>query len=220
MFFPMTALQRAPVPVWTVKTAPVATVAQWLPQMREFIALPAGDTSRDAELTAFANAAVAAIEAYARLTVFRTTFTARLSGFSNQIALNKRPFVDMTGLTCVADATGEIITPSTALYHVLETAQQCGTVFLGDGLAWPDTARRADAVRIDVLAGFDAAAIPAEIVHAVLLTVAHLDHDRGECGGGGGQQSVYAMKNAGGSVLPDAARALLAPWRYIYVGAI
>lgn len=210
-------------PVWVVQTPPSEDATVWRPELHTFLAIPDADTSRDAELTAFALAAQAAIEAAAQITLFETVFTGKFPAFASQMPLIKRPFRQVTGITYVEPVTGEILTASTSLYHALETAQACGTVYLGDGLSWPDTARRAHAVEINVRCGFTAQTMPPAIVHALMMTVAALDANRGDCscGDGGAASSVYAMKHgSAASVLPQAALALLAPWRLINLGGL
>ncbi len=218
---------RPAAPVWTVKTPPTETPDVWVASARAFIGLAPEDTTRDPELTAFLFAAAAEIERYCSLTLFETTFTGTLMAFADEIQVAKRPFKTVDAVEYAAYGTGEILSPAAGTYHVLKSLQDTGVIYRGDGVEWPATARRMDAVRIDVTAGFTVATMPPEIVHALLMTVAALDGNRGDCGCGGGgggyaSGSVFAAKSGGVSseIIPAGARAMLSRWRYVRVGAV
>lgn len=201
-------------PVYT-KTAETAGLAVTLVDAREFIGLPTGDTSRDTELTAFITAATRAIESYCQMSLLNTTWQAAMPEFGARIALNKRPYTAVTLIEYVQIVTGTITTVAATTYYAVSIGQQMGMVFLGDTLSWPDDkAVRHDAVRVTFTTGYgvDDTTIPADIKHALLMTVANMDANRGDCGESGG--SVYAMKNSTTSIVPSAAQPLLGPYVY------
>jgi len=196
--------------------------ATWLPvslaAAKEHIGLPVADTSRDAELTAFIVAAMRAVETYADIRVRLSTVRADMAAFRDRIRLVKRPWHATTSIEYVADETGEITTVAGTLYHTQRLGQFAAMIVLGRDAEWPDeVAERHDAVRVTYQCGFaDAASVPPEIQQAILMTVAKLDANRGDCGCDGGGGSVYAMKNSRPSVLPEAAGLLVQP--YVWMG--
>lgn len=194
-------------PVWA-RTVAGEPLAIDLATVKNFINRPLEDTFWDVELTRFIVAAQKAIEKIAQLTLVSSTWVGSFAGFYDQIRINKRPFQAVTKIEYVAPTTGAITTVDAATYHALPIAQQCGMVFLGDGLEWPTPARRLDAVRITARVGFDP--LPEEVEHALLMTVAALDRKRGDDGQVNANVSVYAQRNAGGtSIVPAEARALI-----------
>lgn len=201
-------------PTYT-KTAVVSGLPVAIADVREFVGLPTGDTSRDTELTAFVMAATAAVEDYCQMSILDTTWQATRPYFGDRMQLAKRPFKAVTALEYVQTATGTITTVASTTYYAIPIAQRIGMIFLGATLSWPgDAATRHDAVRITFTAGFgaNADAVPPEIKHAILMTVAAMDAKRGDCDDGGG--SVYAMKNSTPSIIPAAAQPLLGPYIY------
>ena len=58
-------------------------------------------------------------------------------------------------------------------------------------------------------------ALPEELHHAVLMTVAALEKARGDTEASTGNVTVYAMKNSrGGGLIPPEAMALIATYKY------
>ncbi len=200
-----------------------------LDDVKTFVNRPIEDTFWDAEYTTFIKVAAAEIERVARIDLTAKTWVGTLPQFYDRIALNKRPFVTVDRLQYVAAATGEILDVDATIYQALPMHQLCGMLFLGDGLRWPNTALRMDAVRITVKSGFavtktDEAAgypdLPDEIKHALLMTIAAMDNKRGDDTGGVRATTVYAMKNArGGSLIPPEAKSLIADYVYRWVTA-
>lgn len=199
-----------------------------LDDVKDFVNRPREDTFWDVEYTSFIKVARLEIERACQFTLAATTFKATLPCFFDRIRLIKRPFVSVETIEYVEAQTGEIKTVDPALYHALPVDQDTGMVFLGDGLSWPTAANRYDAVRITLKAGYGVTTpentaghppISEDIKHALLMTIASLETTKGDnAQGGGGQTTVYAMKNArGGSIIPPEARTLLAPYRYLSV---
>jgi hypothetical protein len=183
--------------------------------LRTFVNRALEDTFWDDELQSFLYVAQDAIETYCEITLPQTTFVGTLPAFYNRIRITKRPFISVTSIEYVDRLTGNILTVDPTTYQVAHIAQDCGMILLGDGCAWPDAARRLDAVRITIEAGF-ASGLPQPLLHALKMTVAALDNDRGESSGSTGRQTVYAMKQmtSGVSIIPRAAHSILQ--RYVY----
>lgn len=186
-----------------------------LAEAKVHLAIASGDTSRDAELATFIETAIAAVEAAADICVRPTVWTATVPQFADRIRLEKRPYLAFTRVDWIETGTGEIATVPGATYHVQRARQHMAEVVLGRDADWPDDlAERDDAVQLVYSAGFaNAAAVPAEIVSAILMMVAKLDATRGDCScGDSGGGTVYAMKNTRPSALPELAMMQLAPW--------
>ena len=201
---------------WTPSdvTAPADPVVD-LNTVKTFINRPLEDTFWDDEIRSFLRVAERTIEQFCQLTLSHGSYVGTLPAFYPRIKINKRPFTNVTGIDYVEHSTGEIKTVATSVYGVAPLAQDCGMVFLGDAQEWPDAARRMDAVRITITAGFPDG-LPDDLLHALLMTVAALDKGRGDDSGSGGRMTVYAMKQAtsGRSIIPIEARSLLAPYIY------
>lgn len=208
-------------------SAPPVIVPQWkrvdpaasglipldLNLVKDFIDRPREDTAWDAQISEFIQVAQVAVETLCQMVLVPTAWVGSLPCLYDQIRLFKRPFIDVQKIEYVAPTTGEITTIDAGIYQALPTTQFTGTIFLGDSCVWPTTARRFDAVRVTMRAGFDP--LPAEVQHAVLMTVAALDRMRGDAGAGAGGShvSVYAMKNSrGAQLVPAEARALLSDY--------
>lgn len=187
-----------------------------LDTVKNFLNVPLEDTFFDSEKTTFIYIAQQAVEFYAQINVLEATWIGYLPRFFNDMRLLRRPFKEVTKIEYVEATTGIIKTLDPSLYIAGKAPQQTGVVSLGDGCEWPAAANRFDAVRVTVKSGWAANKVPDAIRHAMLLTVASLDHSRADDGAQGkAERSVYAMKNAQGTnVLPAEARALLAPYTY------
>lgn len=214
---------------------PVTAVPDWeivedefplavdLDTVKNFLNIPLEDTFFDAEKTAIAYAAQAEVERYIQCSLGTRTWVGNLPCFYNQIRVDKRPFQSVSKIEYVDPDTGVITTVDSSVYIAGRMSQKCGVISLGEGQAWPQPARRWDAVRITVLAGYDGntTALPYPIQQAVLITTAALDRARGDGGGSGGRlaNTVWGQKhNPAPSVMPSEAKALLAPYRMIRVG--
>lgn len=227
MFWAPTAFHLRPDEI-VPATSPIITVSAVtdalpvaLADVREFVGLPSADTSRDAELTAFIKVAAAAVEDYCQLALLTTTFVAAVPYFTDRTPLLRRPFQSVTSVEYVKATDGEITTAATTLYHAVVSTQAMAIVYRGKDQAWPtDVAERHDAVRITFVAGYGltSASVPPDIQHAIKMTVASLDSQRGDnCGASTTATTVYAMKNSSPSVIPAAAQTLLHKYQYRYV---
>lgn len=195
-------------PKW-VRTAVGDPLAIDLNTVKDWLNRPREDTFWDTQISGFTLTAQKAIETLCQMVIVPSTWVGSIPCFYSSIRINKRPFQGVTEIDYVDAGTGTITTVDPTLYQALPIAQNCGMVFLGDGLSWPTAAVRWDAVRITVSAGYPNP-LPDEIEHALLLTIAAVDKRRGDEGGSGGRVSVYEQKNThGASIVPPEARALL-----------
>ncbi len=228
--YPYTAIPPGVTPRWR-RTSSGTALSVGLDTVKDFVNRPREDSFWDAELTSFIAVATAEIERECSLSLTAGVFRVTVPAFQDRIKLSQyRPFLDVTGIEYVDAETGEIETLASSVYHALTVDQECGMVFLGDGQSWPVAARRHDAVRITVRAGFavdetdeEAGYLPrpSEVTHALLMTIAALDSGRGDSSGSvSSNTTVYAMKNSrGGGIIPPEAIALLRGWKYRWVTA-
>lgn len=198
---------------------------------KNFLNIPIEDTAFDAEKAAMAMAAEQEVERHISATLAPTKWVGYLPEFADQIRIERRPFRSVVSIECVEAVTGAILTVDPATYIVGRLSQKCGVVSRGDGCSWPQTARRWDAVRITVLAGYDNAdsaidsaamhPLPDSIKQALLITTGALDKARGDGGGSSGRlaNTVWGQRHGQGpSVIPDEAKALLSRYRHVVVG--
>lgn len=217
------AAPPAPSIRWTA-SAGASALALDLDEIKKWLNKPVEDTYFDDELTAVAIAAQRVIERHCQIQLTFGTWIGTLAEPADHIRLMRRPFVDVTGIQYVAAADGEITTMDTALYHALPVDQDIGVLYLGDGLSWPDMARRADAMRITARSGYStgsgdtalgAPALPEDLRRALLMTIASMDSSHGDDAGASSSATVFAMKQAqGAGTIPKSAMMLLAPYCY------
>ena len=200
-------------PVHSVVT-PNAGLAVSLAEVKAHLGYDVSDTSNDTEFTGFIRAAMGAVESYCQITLLSTTFRADLPELGQETLLHKRPYTGLTKIEYVRASDGEIITIAASTYHVIASHQLRARLYLGSGKEWPsDDAVRQDAFRITYSAGWTTDTLPADIKAALLQIVAKFNAGRGDCEDGGGQQSVYAMKNANTTPFPNTAVGLLSPYK-------
>jgi hypothetical protein len=212
---PTIAWPPAVTPKWTRTIAGEPLIID-IDTYKDFINRPREDTFWDQQIEGFILAAQKEIERICQIFLVASTWVGTIPYFYNHIRINKRPFISVTEIDYVDPCTGTITTVDPTLYMGLPIAQLCGMVYLGEELEWPDVARRMDAVRVTVTtgsAGFVDGEMPSEIIHAILMTTAAIDKDRGDEGGGGssGRMPVYFARHpmGGGGMVPASARALL-----------
>jgi hypothetical protein len=190
---------------------PLAAVV--LADVKTWLNRPLEDTYWDAETTTLIIVAVRSIEQYCEMTIAPSVLVGHLPDFPGpSFRLDARPFRSVTSIEYVEPLAGEIITVPATDYLAQKAPQATGWLDLADTASWPATAKRRDAVRITVEAGFTA--LPDDIKHAIAVTVAHLDKGRGDGdGGSGGRLANTAQNSSGPSVIPGPAKALLAPYK-------
>lgn len=206
-------LYRRPALVWSV-TVPASSLAIDLDQVKDFLNRPREDKFYDAQLTGFVRVAQRAIEQRCQLTLCQTTYVGSTSMLYARTLIKKRPFTAVTEIDYVDPTTGTITAVDPTTYATGFEPQLCGAVYLGDGNAWPCAANRRDAYRITATAGWTPDTIPSDVAQALLMTIANVDHSRGDTGTqSGGRVSVYAMQHPQAfSMVPQEAQALLAPY--------
>jgi hypothetical protein len=222
MFFPQTlpsiTAPPAITPDWVQTVAPTGLAID-LDTIKNFLNIPIEDSFFDAEKTAMTYVAQRAIEQYCQLTLMGATWVGNLPAFYDYIRIQQRPFCAVTGIQYVDPDTGIVTAVDPTIYVAGKTKQFCGFVALGDGLNWPAAAYRPDGVRITVTTGWTQTSLPLDIQQALLMTIAAVDHARADegSGGGGGRQSIFAMKHPAAmgapSLIPMTAKALLAPYK-------
>lgn len=197
-------------PRWSLVTAGTALAVD-LDTVKDFLNRPREDTYFDDQITSFIRIATLSIENYLRMTLVESTWLGTMPYLYDQLRITMRPFVSVDTIEIVQPDDGVIAEVSSSIWHALPIHQYCGMVFLGEGEAWPDIARRHDAVRITATAGFPEGELPDDIEHALLMTIAAIDSKRGDQRETGGSDvTVYAMKQAkGNSLIPVEARALI-----------
>lgn len=215
----------APDPRYRLVTAGGVPVVA-LDDVKTFLKRPIEDTFWDAETTTLITVAEKAIEQFCQITLAYSVWEARLPQFWGRIRLRKRPFVAVSKVEFVDPSTGVLMTLPSDNWIGAEIDQECGMLFPGSGITWPETAYRPDGVRITFSAGYavqegDAEAgardLPDDLRQAIFLTVAALDRKRGDGGQGGGglSNTVWGQTHTpGANIIPMEARSLLAPYRY------
>jgi hypothetical protein len=214
--------QREPAVVWRkISSTPIAGLV--LDEVKTFINRPLEDTFWDGETTGLIMVAQAAIEQWCHVSLAPSVWLGTMPSLLDQQIIVRRPFDTVTKIEVVDPDSGEIIAVDPALYQVAPVAQLCGQLLIGDADEWPDYAVRQDAFRVTVETKFlyvDASnnpTLPTEIRHALCMTVAALDANRGDGsqGGGGLANTVYGATHSNHDVIPATAQVLLAPYRYM-----
>ena len=207
------------------RTAESALPGDWLGAVKVFINRPLEDTFFDNEVADLVAAARRAVEQHCRLALAPATWvgTCRELPRGGFRLREPRPFASVDKIEIVDPSTGTISTVDPATYAAFPEAQLTGSVELGDGCAWPPSARRPDAVRITVKTGFydldgTTPMLPDDLRHALMMTVASLDAQHGDASDDGGSNTtVYALKNVKAGAIPQAAQVLLAPYVYRFL---
>lgn len=205
-----TLSKAEPVPVWTKEESPLDPIV--LNTLKTWIHRPLEDNFWNAEAQALIKVAQRAIEQRCWLALAPTVWTGAASDFPVRVL--RRPFLAVTKIDYVNQITGEVVTLPTDQYVAAPDLQLCGQILPPVGVDWPTVATRPDAVRLTVTTGFGNT-MPEDIVHAIMMTVAALDSNRGDNGGGGSRldNTVWGQTNgSGASIIPKGALALLAPY--------
>lgn len=200
-----------PATIWT-KGAEGALAPIVLDTLKTWIHRPLEDNFWNGEALALIRVAQRAIEQRCQIALAPTTWTGTAAEFPTKII--RRPFLAVTQVQYV-DPTGQIATLPTDQYVAAPELQLCGQLLSPRDVNWPETATRPDAVRMTVTTEFPT--LPDDIVHALLMTVAALDTNRGDGGGGGSRldSTVWGQTHGSGpNVIPAGAMALLAPYTY------
>ena len=146
-----------------------------LADMRVQCRIDAADTSEDALLAIYITAARMAAEHELQRALINQTWELRIDAFPDaEIRLDKAQARSITSVLYV-DAAGALQTLSSGAY-VLDSNTAPGWLLPADGTSWPDTDDVANAVRVQFVAGFGAAAdaVPANVRAWILVTAATL----------------------------------------------
>lgn len=214
--------QQEPEVLWT-KTASTAVDGILLDTLKTWLNRPLEDTFWDNEAAALIVVAQRAIEQWCNISVAPSTWVATMPYILPQQRLVRRPFLSVESIDYVDPETGTITTINSETYQAGKTRQMCGQIRIGDAYgAWPDVAERQDAFRVTVKTGWPLDAdnnpvLPEDLMHGIMMTVAHLDTNRGDTDPSGGRlaNTVYgATHSSAAPIIPALAQALLAPFRY------
>lgn len=214
-------------PRWK-RLGPAAEIPLDIDEIKTWLNRPTQETFFDEEIKRNALAAMLAIEQHCQCVFGFSTWTGTIVDLFDQMKVLRRPFVAVTAISYIDPTTGDITAIDPTNWLALPVGSDCpyGMLYPADGYAWPSVARRLDAVRLTVTAGWatksddegaGAETLPDDVRHAYLMTIAALDANHGDSqsSGGGSGTTVYAMKMAkGGSIIPQEALALLAPYRH------
>jgi len=143
--------------------------------MRMQCRVDAEDASEDALLAIYATAARMAAEHEMQRALIWQTWELRLDAFpSAGIELGKASAASITQVQYI-DTAGALQTMAPELY-ALDASTDPGWLLPADGTSWPATDDVANAVRIQFVAGFGAAAdsVPANVRAWILVTAATL----------------------------------------------
>lgn len=209
-----------PVMVWT-KVESTPTTALTVDALKTWLNRPLEDPFWDRESTGLVLVATRAIEQWCSISIAPTTWLGTTSEFATRMTVVRRPFSAVEKIEYVDPVSGQIATVDPTTYQTAPVAQLCGQIWCGEAASWPDTARRVDAVRLTVKTGWQS--VPEDIMHAIMMTVASLDINRGDDGSssqGKLANTVWGQSNSRPpSIIPAGAQALLAPYRYLQVMA-
>jgi uncharacterized phiE125 gp8 family phage protein len=146
--------------------------------LRQMLRLEASETEQDTLIVALIAASVASVEAFLRRKLVTQTVQLTLDGFlcgaRGEIALPVTPVQTVDQVNYV-DADGISQTLAASEYEISRSGVTEKLILSYDG-SWPVVRDQSDAVQIDLVVGYGdtAADIPADILHAVRLNVAHM----------------------------------------------
>lgn len=188
-------------------------------------------SSDDTWLTAAIKAARLACEDYTHTVFVRRTFRQTTDGYwgrqrsddwwdgvremaiteltPREIELLRPPLVSVQSVTVFDDSDQPTVVASTSYYVDTVDQLQYGRVVLRRGQVWPVVLRVTNGFQIDFTAGFsaDANGVPADIKSALLMVVAWLYENRGDCG--------CDTAGAKSSIAPSGAAMLLDSYRML-----
>lgn len=153
-----------------------------------------GATS-DAELTQMIAAATANVEKYLKRRLLTQTWRVDFGAFpADELRLPIAPVQSVTSVV-YRDPAGVEQTLAASAYHVVSRAGTTRIERPRDTL-WPPTAPRPDAVRVTFVAGYgNAAAVPPDLVSAIVLLVGDLHEFRESLAAGGSVAELPTMRN-------------------------
>ncbi len=217
---PSTMVPAPFAPVWEME-GDAGPMPVGLAAVKDFLGIPREDVFFDLEKTSMLHVALSEIEQKCQLSLRITPWVGYFPGFTDPMRINRRPLIEISRIEYVEAETGAVKVLDKSAYLVERGPQMVGIISRADGVPWPATARRQDAVRVYAKAGF--ASLPQAVQHAILLTIASIDRNRGDsASSGGGRSTVFALKHpelmGAASIIPNEAKALLAPYKLKTLG--
>lgn len=166
---------------------------------------PSVGTAEDSLISGLIAAATGDLEEFTRRRFMAQTWEDHRDEFADEMVLEVSPVASVSSVSYV-DPDGVVQTLDAAVYSVSAPAGDNpprAIVRLAYGQSWPDTRAESGSVRIRYVAGYaSAAAVPAPLRSAILLTLGHLYANR---------EDVVVGTIA--SPLPRGAEALARPFR-------
>jgi len=188
---------------WTLKTPPTAEPIS-LAEAR--LHLRVDDSLEDAAILAYVSAARAWVEAYTGRALMTQTWQASLPVWPLQLWLPRAAPLQTLSFVKYYNASNTLTTLATNVYTV-PAFQEPASILLADGQVWPQLYLRADAVRVEYVAGVaDSADVPIALRQAILLLLGSF-HSQRENHMAGGVNAV---------AIPTSAEALCAPYRLFW----
>lgn len=161
----------------TVTTSGPAAEPVLIADARMQCGVDTSDTTYDTELTAYLKSARAFVEAITGTRLINQTIAMRCDGWSD---LSRLPMAPLSAVASVAylDGAGDTQTLSTDVYEARLFGLTPGIV-LKYGQSWP-TIRAGSLITVTATAGYGASgdAVPADLLHAVRLTIAQMFAER------------------------------------------
>lgn len=145
-------------------------------ELREMLRLESDEKHQDSLIRSLAAAARAKIEAHIRQRIIQRQVSMTVDGFpTGPLAVPIAPIVSIDEIT-YTDAGGATQTLSAAAYQ-LRSAILPNEIWPAYGMTWPVIRCEPDSVQVTLTVGFaeNKRAVPADILHAIRLMVAHLN---------------------------------------------
>jgi uncharacterized phiE125 gp8 family phage protein len=186
----------------TIVTEPPTVEPVTLTQARAQLAVEAGDTSRDGQLTGFIAAAHRYVEGALGYPVMRQTRQTHLYGFPRAgIWISGGADLDVDDVE-YRDTAGDLQTLDDGDY-IVDSVSMPTMIVPAPGRSWPVTVSRPSAVIVTWSAGWDdEGEVPGDLVHAMLMLIGHWDMNREAVFAGGVSKAIEFAVDA-----------LINPWR-------
>ena len=151
-------------------------------QVKEQLKIPAGNTSQDAYIEQLIKAATLSAEHYTKLDLTQKQFKCFLDCFHSNgcYELRKGPFISVDLLQYFV--SGALTTIDASVYYATQSQEGFSTIAPNVGEQWPTNGdNRLQSIEITFTAGYGAGDVPIDIQQAMLMHVANLYVNRGDC---------------------------------------